>query len=151
MILVGVVGAALLVYGWMGGIKNANDWGSLLQALFTLGAFSLAAHWYFAERKGMPHADLSQTIQAHALGDDTIAVEAHVKIKNIGERQLIIQEIQSHLQDVDARTYGYVALARLGDDQYWRSNGPEPVMANSMAPSFDGLWFECSVSGSATR
>lgn len=124
IVLAGLLGLSLLIYGWRRDLGRANDWAKLLQALFTLGAFSLAAYWYFAERKGVPHAEVSQTIVAHTLGEDTISIEAHVRIKNLGERLLRIREIQSHLQDVEAVTHGYVALARLPDDQYWTAIRP---------------------------
>jgi hypothetical protein len=137
VVLAGLLGLSLLIYGWRRDLGRANDWAKLLQALFTLGAFSLAAYWYFVERKGVPHADVTQTIAGHALGNDTLSIEAHIRIKNLGERLLRIREVQSHLQDVEAGTFGYISLARLNDDQYWKATRPRTAGDNRPSTADD--------------
>ena len=123
VVLAGLVGLSFLIYGFRD-LTKANDWAKLLQAIFTLAAFSLAAYWYFAERKGMPHADVQQSVTVRSLADGIVAVEAHVAVKNLGARLLRLNEIQSYLQDVEATTYNYAQLAELEDALYWTAARP---------------------------
>jgi hypothetical protein len=90
LILAGLVGLALLIFGYRD-VTKANHWAQLLQGIFTLSAFALAAYWYFVERKGMPHADVEQMVHVVPLEADLVAIEAHVEIKNLGKRLLEIR------------------------------------------------------------
>lgn len=118
-----VIGTGLLLYG-LRNLTRASKWAQFLQALFTILALTLAAYWYFVERRGLPHADVSQTVSVIPLGNDMIAVEALVSVKNLGERLLHIERVQSFLQYIEAGTYGYGDLAQLRGDDYWRAQRP---------------------------
>jgi hypothetical protein len=128
--LAALAGLALLLLGWRDvsaapdWLPRANDWAKLVQAVFTLGALLLAAYWYFVERRGLPHADVSQTVYAVPMGAGLVAIEVHISVKNLGERVLRIERIKSRLQRVEARTYGYDKLAGQSGKQYWEAIRP---------------------------
>lgn len=122
-VLAGFISLVFLIYGYRN-LSGANDWAKLLQALFTLTAFGLAAYWYFVERKGLPHADIEQQVTVVPLAGGLVAIEAHVKIRNLGERLLRIEHINSRLQNVEAATYAYGALAGLRGPSYWNAQRP---------------------------
>lgn len=129
--LAGLVGLAILIFSWrdVSGagdrLVRANDWAKLLQAAFTLGALALAAYWYFVERRGLPHADVSQTVHTIPVGPGLVAIEAHVSIKNLGERLLKIGRINSKLQRVEGGTYGYQELGDRSGKAYWEAVRPK--------------------------
>lgn len=129
-IMAGVISLLFLIYGYRD-IDRANNWAKLFQALFTITAFGLAAYWYFAERKGMPHADVSQEIILTRVGRGVVSIETHVRIKNLGERLLRINRIYSRLQEIQGESYNYADLADLENDAYW----------NAVRPSGSGAQF----------
>ena len=129
-IVAGIISLSFLVYGYRN-LDSANNWAKLLQALFTLSAFGLAAYWYFAERTGMPHADVTQELIITPVGDEIVSIEAHVRIKNIGERLLRINRIYSRLQEVQGDLHGYAARGFGDNDAYWNA-----VRAEGRGPQF---------------
>ncbi|MBX7501986.1 hypothetical protein K3181_11085 [Qipengyuania sp. YG27] len=109
---------ALLVLGFRT-IEVSEKRARYAQALLTLVALATTGYWFFLERKGMPHADVSQEVSAVPLGDGLIAVEAHVKVHNLGQRELVVDHLKSRLQLVRGDAYRYDLLnAKKGDD-YW--------------------------------
>lgn len=123
-VIAGLIGLFFLIHGYRN-LDSANNWAKLLQALVTLMAFGLAAYWYFVERKDMPHADVTQEIVLSPVAPGVVSVEAHVRIRNLGERLLRIDRIYSRLQEVQGESYDYGALADLQGDAYWRARRPE--------------------------
>lgn len=115
-----IISLGLLLYG-MRNLTRASKWAQFLQALFTLLALILAGYWYFVERKGMPHADVSQTVNVMPVSNDIVAVEALVSVKNLGQRLLHIRRVQSYLQNIDANAYGYDDLVQLRGNDYWQA------------------------------
>jgi hypothetical protein len=73
---------------------------SIFQAVLTAGAILLTGYWYFVDRKGQPHADLSQIISVEPLKPGYVAVETQISIKNLGEKLLTIKQAQFVLQRV---------------------------------------------------
>lgn len=122
--LAAIIGVGLLLYG-MRNLTRASKWAQFLQALFTLLALTLAGYWYFVERKGLPHADVSQTVNIVPVGNDMVAVEVLVSIKNLGQRLLHIERVQSYLQNIDADPYDYNDLVQLRGEDYWRAQRPD--------------------------
>jgi hypothetical protein len=95
------------------------------QALLTLLALGTTAYWFFLERKGMPHADVTQKLEVLPLGDDLVAVEAHIQIKNLGQRLLEINHVNSRLQAVRPDAYDYAGLNKKRGDEYWSALRPK--------------------------
>ena len=123
LLLVALVFLALFIAGSQN-IDLSEKRAKYAQALLTLMALVTTAYWFFLERKGLPHADVTQSVQVVPLGNDLIAVEAHVQIKNIGQRLLRIDRINSRLQLVRADAYDYENLNRLANDDYWTAARP---------------------------
>ncbi|PEQ14565.1 hypothetical protein B2G71_03045 [Novosphingobium sp. PC22D] len=94
------------------------------QALFTIFAFAITAYWFFVERKGMPHANVSQSIVLVPLGKGLVAVEAHLTVENLGQRLLKIGHVDIRLQLLDAERYDYGALNGKRGDEYWKARRP---------------------------
>lgn len=128
--LAGLVGLSLLILSWrdVAGAQDrllrVNDWAKLLQAAFAIGALVLAGYWYFVERRGMPHADVTQTVHVVPVSPGLVAVEAHISVKNLGERLLQVRGIKSRLQRVEAASYDYAQLAGQSGQAYWKAKRP---------------------------
>lgn len=54
------------------------------QAIVTCVALLSAGWWYFVERKGMPHADVSLRVTAVKLDEARLLVEARLAVRNLG-------------------------------------------------------------------
>jgi hypothetical protein len=93
--------------------------GEVSPSPFTIIAFLLAAYWYFVERKGQPRIDVTQDVRAFPLENGIAAVEAQVRIRNIGSRLFKVREVQSYLQDIEERSYSYKDLVGLHGEAYW--------------------------------
>lgn len=126
LMLIMLVGLALLALFILGlrDVETYSKRASYAQALFTVSAALIAGYWFFVERKGMPHADVSQELQVVPLGDGLVAVEAHVTIKNLGKRLLRIERINSRLQLIRADAYDYAGLNEESDETYWQATRP---------------------------
>lgn len=122
-VIAGLISLSFLIHGYRN-LDSANNWAKLLQALITLMAFGLAAYWYFVERKDMPHADVTQEVIVSPVAPGVVSVEAHVRIRNLGQRLLRIDRIYSRLQEVQGESYDYSALADRQGDEYWHARRP---------------------------
>jgi hypothetical protein len=103
----------------------AENWFKTIQVICVVGAFGLAAYWYFLERKGHPHANISQTAQAYQVSPGLVAVEVHTTIENLGSRLLRLGEARVALQLVSPGRYDYQALWALRGDAYWDAVKPD--------------------------
>lgn len=124
ILLLGVI-FFLSLYLW--GVRDLEKWdkrAQYAQALLTLLALLTTGYWFFLERKGMPHADVSQEVSVIPLTSELVAIESHVRIKNLGERLLEIDKINSRLQLVRPDAYDYVALNRKNGEDYWLAERP---------------------------
>lgn len=109
------------------GIRNLDAWekrAKYAQALLTLLALLTTGYWFFLERKGMPHADVSQDVTVVPVADGLVAVEAHVRVTNLGQRLLKIDRINSRLQLIRADAYHYDQLNRERGEAYWGGERP---------------------------
>ncbi|RYI12408.1 MAG: hypothetical protein EON48_13145 [Acetobacteraceae bacterium] len=77
-----------------------SDAASTFQTILTAGAIMLAGYWYFVERRGKPHADISQVISIVPIKPGFVAVETQINIKNVGETLLEVTRAQIWLQQV---------------------------------------------------
>lgn len=124
LVLLGVLVSVSLFIVGLRNIEASSRRAQYAQVLLTILAFSTTAYWFFVERKGMPHADVSQTIHMVPLGGGLAAVEAHIQIRNLGQRLLKVRHVNSRLQTVRPDAYDYVGLnAKLGDE-HWRATRP---------------------------
>lgn len=115
----------LALYVW--GVRDLEKWdkrAQYAQALLTLLALLTTGYWFFLERKGMPHADVSQEIAVIPVSKGLVAVEVHVKITNLGQRLLEIDKINSRLQLVRPDAYDYVGLNKKKGEDYWLAERP---------------------------
>ena len=64
----------LLIFGASAGENRLNLWVQIFQATVTSVAIVLAGYWYFVERRGQPHADVSQTVQVLPSGQGSISI-----------------------------------------------------------------------------
>ena len=122
LIVLGLLIALLVLALFIAGFRNVEIAGKradYAQAFFTLLAFIATAYWFFVERKGMPHADVTQTIYVQPIADRLVAVEAHVNVKNLGERLLEVGWVYSRLQLSHHRSYDFAGLNAKDDDPYW--------------------------------
>jgi hypothetical protein len=115
-----------------GGVGTIEPWAKMFQGIITIVAIISAGYLYFVERRSKPHADVSQTAQAVSLGDDNVALEASVVVKNLGTQLLKINRIYSRVQPIDIRDLGVRDLAEQQGEGYWNAVGnvdgqPRPV------------------------
>lgn len=118
LILLGCLFLALFIRG-IKDVDASEKLAKYAQALLTLLALLVTGYWFFLERKGMPHADVSQEVSVVPVAEGLVAIEAHISVKNLGQRLLKIDRINSRLQLVRADAYGYEALDRARGDAYW--------------------------------
>lgn len=91
----------------------------LTQTVLTTLGIGLAAYWYLVERKGEPHADITQKAEAVKLTDEVAAVEVQVQVKNLGGRLLELQNADIKLQQVSPPAFDANALEGLQDKAYF--------------------------------
>jgi hypothetical protein len=120
ILLGGLTLVAIFIFGTKK-LDVAHKHAEFAQALFTLAAFLATAYWFFVERKGQPHADVSQVVHVLPLGRGLIMVEAHISVKNLGERLLRLERLTSRVQVVHAAPYNIRALGDLNGDEYWNA------------------------------
>ena len=109
------IGLLIAVFIYIGVRKDAHlkPWAEAVQALLTALAIVLAGYWYFVERKGEPHADVTQKVDVMPLEPGIVVVEATIQIKNIGTRLLKIKSEDVRLQKVAPAEQEVTALADL--------------------------------------
>ncbi|WP_380874970.1 hypothetical protein ACFB49_02490 [Sphingomonas sp. DBB INV C78] len=121
---------------------SASKWFGTLQTICAVGAFGLAAFWYFIERKAQPHADVTQELHAVQVSPGLAAVEVHVSLKNLGSQLLTLKHARVTLQMAQPGVYDYEALwAKKGQD-YWSALKSKPGEPDN--PYFDEAelrWF----------
>lgn len=91
----------------------------LTQTVLTTLALGLAGYWYLVERKGEPHADVTQTAEVVRLTDEIAAIEVQIAIKNLGSRLLRLKEGVIRLQQVSPPGFDAAALQALENEAYF--------------------------------
>jgi hypothetical protein len=126
--IIGALVVAALVYLATPHAKDSkrNNFAQNLQFVFTSLAIFLAGYWYFVERRGFPHANLSQRVLVLPLADGLVAVEAHVSLQNLGTTMFRVESAVVRLQAVEPTTYNYADLAALSGQDYWNAERPNP-------------------------
>ena len=122
----------LALYIW--GVRDLEKWdkrAKYAQALLTLLALLTTGYWFFLERRGMPHADVSQEVSVIPVTEGLVAVEAHVEISNLGQRLLRIDKVSSRLQLVRHERFDYDDLATKMKEDYWQAVRPRMKAENS--------------------
>jgi len=140
-VLTAVFLVAWIVAAWRNHDK-ADKWLETLQKIGAVGAFAIAAYWFFVERKAQPHADVTQTLEAVQVSPGLAAVEAHVSLKNLGSQLLVLKQARVALQLAQPGVYDYEALwARKGDD-YWKAlKSPPGAQPNPYFDEAELRWF----------
>lgn len=121
IVLVCAIAIAVILLARVIGEERTNVWVQIFQAVATTAAITLAGYWYFIERRGEPHADVSQTAEVIPLGKGRIAVEVHVHVQNLGRQLLRIDRFVSRLQLADVDHYGMNDLIGKNGLDYWHS------------------------------
>lgn len=138
LVLLCLAGAALIVHLVRSttSLATVEPWVKMFQGLVTIIAIIAAGYLYFVERRSKPHADVSQTAQAVSLGEDNVALEASVVVKNLGTQLLKVNRIYSRVQPIDIRDLGVNDLAGRQGEGYWNAVGnvdgqPRPVFSGT--------------------
>lgn len=109
----------------------------LTQTVLTTLALGLAGYWYLVERKGEPHANVTQTAEVVRLSEDVAAIEVQISIKNLGSRLLKLVEGDIRLQQVSPPEFDAAALERRQDKAYFDASS-FPGEAPRKQGIFDG-------------
>lgn len=130
---------------WRAGAERSEPWVRVVQGVFTCFAILLAGYLYFLERRSKPHADVSQTAQAVSLGDNIVAIEAAVTVKNLGTQLLEISRVNSRAQALDVKLLGVDNLAYLQGDKYWKASGTVDGEAREVFNGSELRWRQLKV------
>ena len=120
--------------------RKFNRFSQNVQALATGAAVVAGGYWYFIERHGHPHADISQNVHVVPVASGLIAVEAHVELKNLGRSLLEVNAANVRLQRVSADPYAYGDLSRLTEGAYWGSLRPGETPSGRQFASGELRW-----------
>jgi hypothetical protein len=114
----------IVLFWWGHRSEEANRGAETVQAVLTAGALLLAGYWYFVERKGQPHANVTQAVFVQHLQRGYVLVESHVSVQNLGSRLLKINQARMRLQQVSPALYPYDELAKKSGPDYWAALKP---------------------------
>jgi hypothetical protein len=130
------LGISRLVYGRD---KSFSDAANTFQTVLTAAAIMLAGYWYFVERRGKPHADVTQAVSVVPIKPGFVGVESQISIKNLGETVLRINQARVKLQQIspppsDPGILIPEKLASLGRDEW--PEYAEPDATGRQLPMF---------------
>lgn len=79
--------------------KATHEAALMLQAVLTGGAVLVAGYWYLVERRGAPHADLSQSVRWLGATKQSALIESQLALKNTGSVLVRVTELDVRLLD----------------------------------------------------
>lgn len=105
--------------------QSSNTAAQTFSALLTGIAIVVAGYWYTVERRGTPHADMSQTLTVVGNGSPYAIVESSIAIKNLGLTLLELSRLDLRLQSLDVpdSALGQIAGAGFSDWPRTFANG----------------------------
>lgn len=130
-LLVCVSALMLVAFGLYRWKASTHEAALIFQAVLTGAAIVVAGYWYVVERRGSPHADVSQTVTQAPLGDGLVAVEVIVSVRNLGSTLLKISTADIRLQQVYPNVVDLDAIRETKIDQW-------PNMFADGRPMFNG-------------
>ena len=131
-IAVGALVLFVLVYVFASGERWSRSAGTM-QALITTAGILTAGYLYLVERRGQPHADVSQAVEAVSLPDQNVLIQASVTVKNLGTQLLLINQIRSSLKVMDLEALGLPELPTAANADYWNATS---TVRGKTAPAF---------------
>jgi len=109
------------IFRWKPSTHEAT---SMFQAVLTGAAILVAGYWYLVERRGTPHADISQTVTVVRGSDGYAIVEAALTLKNLGSVLVKVREIDVRVQRADPTG---LDLKRVAENKFnqWPAQFPD--------------------------
>ena len=119
-----------------------------LQAVLTATAILMAGYWYFVDRKGKPHAEVSEQLNVVPIGiEGAVGIEATITVKNIGEQLLQVRGVDIRLQSATMDADTTKKMLGMGLNE-WPSKWPsgEPLFNEAEYQWPTMRWFNAPIS-----
>jgi hypothetical protein len=105
------------------GVESADRWASYAQSVATVVGVVAAAYLFLVERRDKPHADVSQDLRVIPLDQSSVAIEAAISVKNLGNQLITLNHLNTRLQATNLASAGLQDLPRTAGVGYWKATG----------------------------